>query len=108
MAWRYRCAGRVAAAAAAVVVDARWTVLGAELVPAWVMHELAIVAEAEAEASRVAWVVAEVVAVVAVAGAIAVVARCLACGVAVGDVETVGKGLHLRLRDRDRIVDSYA
>ena len=104
MARRCRCAGRVAAAA--VVVDARWTVLGAELVPAWVMHKLAVAAEAEAEASQVAWVVAEVVAVVAVAVAIAVIARCLACGVAVGDVETVGKGLHLRLRDRVRIVDS--
>ena len=107
MVWRCRCAGRIAAAAA-VVVDARWTVLGAELVPAWVMHELAIVAEAEAEASRVAWVVAEVMAVVAVAGVIAVVVHCLACGVTVGDVETVGKGLHLRLRDRVCIIDSYA
>ena len=107
MARRCRCVGRVAAAAA-VVVNARWTVLGAELVSAWVMHELAIVAEAKAKASRVAWVVAEVVAVVAIAGAIAVVVRCLACGVAVGDVETVGKGLHLRLRNHVCIVDSYA
>ena len=52
--------------------------------------------------------VAGVVAVVAVAGAIAVVARCLACGVAIRVVETIGRGLHLRLRDCVRIVDSYA
>ena len=52
--------------------------------------------------------VAEVVTEVAVVGASAVVVRWLACGVAIGDVETVGKGLRLWLRDRVRIVDSYA
>ena len=45
---------------------------------------------------------------VAVAGVFAVVARYLACGVAVGVVETIGRGLYLRLRNRVRIVDSYA
>ena len=70
------------------------------------MHELAVIADAEAEASRVAWVVAEVVTEVPVVGASAVVARWLACGVAVGDVESVVWDLHLRLRDRVRIVDS--
>ena len=72
------------------------------------MHKLAVIADAEAEASRVAWVVAEVVTEVAVVGASAVVAHWLACGVTIGDVETVGRGLHLRLRDRIRIIDSYA
>ena len=72
------------------------------------MHELAVIADAGAEASQVAWVVAEVVTEVAVVGVSTVVARWLACGVAVGDVETVGRGLHLWLRDRVRIVDSYA
>ena len=72
------------------------------------MHELAVVADAGAEASQVAWVVAEVVTKVAVVGASAVVVHWLACGVAVRDVETVGRGLHLWLCDHIHIVDSYA
>jgi hypothetical protein len=103
-------ARRVVAAAAAtagtVTVVARRDVLDVESDAAWIVHELAVVADAGAEASRVAWVVAEMVTEVAVADAFAVIARCLACGVAVGVVETVGRGLHLRLRDRVRIVDS--
>ena len=50
--------------------------------------------------------VAEVVTEVAVVGVSTVVACWLACGVAVRDVETVGKGLHLQLRDRICIVNS--
>ena len=69
-------------------------------------HGNAVVADAGAEASRVPWVVAEMVTEVAVADAFAVVARCLACGVAIGVVETVGRGLHLQLCDRIHIIDS--
>ena len=98
----------VAAAAGTVTVVARQDVSDAENDAAWIVHELAVVADAGTDESRVAWVVTKVVAVVAVVGASAVVARCLVCGVAVGVVETVGKGLHLWLRDRVRIVDSYA
>ena len=72
------------------------------------MHELAVVADARAEASRVVWVVAEVVTEVAVVGASAVVVHWLACRVAVRDVETVGRGLHLWLCNHIHIVDSYA
>jgi hypothetical protein len=59
------------------------------------MHKLVVIADARAEASQVTWVVAEVVTKVAGAGVIAVVVHYLACGVAIGDVETVGRGLHL-------------
>ena len=71
------------------------------------MHKLAVVADAGAEASRVAWVVAEVVTEVAVVSVSAVVARWLACGVAVGDVETDAGDLHFQLCNRICIVVSY-
>jgi hypothetical protein len=51
-------------------------------------------------------VIAVVVAVVTVAGAIAVIVRCLACGVTIRVVETVGRGLHLQLCDHIYIIDS--
>jgi hypothetical protein len=70
------------------------------------MHKLAVIADARAKASRVAWVVAEVVTEVAVAGAFTVVVHCLTYGVAVGVVEIVGRGLHLQLHDCIHIVDS--
>jgi hypothetical protein len=93
----------VAAAADTVTIVARRDVLDAENYAAWIVHELAVIADARAEASRVAWVV---VTEVAIAGASAVIARCLTCGVAVGVVESVVWDLHLQLRDCVRIVDS--
>ena len=72
------------------------------------MHKLAVIADAGAEASQVTWVVAEVVTEVAIVGVSAVVVHWVACGVAVRDVETVGRGLELWLCDYIHIVDSYA
>ena len=66
---------------------------------------LAIVADAEFE---VAWVVVAVAAVVTVADVVAVVARCLACGVVFEVSGTVLWGLCLRLRYRVRIAIIYA
>ena len=59
----------VAAAAASTVADvAHRAVFGIETVPSWIVHELAVVADAEV--LEVAWVVVEVAAaVVAVVGA---------------------------------------
>jgi len=81
-----------AAGGAVIVVDTRQVVLGIEIVPARVVHELAVAVDAEvAELERVG--IAAVVAVVAAvvddvgdADDIAVVARQLAFNVTVGDV----------------------
>jgi hypothetical protein len=96
----------VAAAADTVTIVTRRDVLDAENYATWIVHKLAAITDARAEASQVTWVVAEMVTEVTVASAFTVIACCLACGVTVGVVETVGSGLHLWLRNRICIVDS--
>jgi hypothetical protein len=80
--------------------------LSIERIPTQIVYKFEVIADAEIEVSRVAWVVAKVVTEVTVAGAFAVVVHCLTCRVAVGVVESVVWDLHLRLRDRVCIVDS--
>jgi hypothetical protein len=95
----------VAAAADTVTIITCQDILDAENYATWIVHKLVVIADARAEASQVTWVVAEVVTKVAVVSAITVIACCLACVVTIGDVETVGRGLHLRLHDHIRIID---
>ena len=80
-------------------------ILSIEGIPARIVHGLAIVADAEFE---VAWVVVVVAAMVTVADVVAIVARCLACGVVFEVSGTVLWGLCLRLRYLVRIAIIYA
>jgi len=77
-----RGAGCVAVAGAAVVVIARWTVLGIGVVAAWIVHEVAL---ADVNASRVecVLVVAAAVVVVDVGGVVFATAAAIG-GVSVG------------------------
>ena len=70
-------------------------ILGIGDILTWIVHGLAIVADAEFE---VAWVVVAAVVVVTVADVVADVARCLACGVVCEVSRIVLWGLFLRLR----------
>ena len=75
-------------------------ILGIGDILTWIVHGLAIVADAE---FVVAWVVVAAVVVVTVADVVADVARCLACGVVCEVSRIVLWGLFLRLRYRVRI-----
>ena len=97
-------AGHVATAPAAAVTDvARQAVLVIDVLAAWIVHELAVVAGAEV--AGLAWVVVAVVDAAVVA--VAVVARWVAFDV-VGVVVVVARDLHLWLHYRVGIVVSYA
>ena len=101
------CAVAAAACAgSAVAVGARCVVLEVRSVSAWVVHEPAVVSEAKA--SEVACVVAIAAVVVAVVGAVSIVAHWLIFDDAAGVVEVVAGSLLLRLRFRVSIAVTYA
>ena len=104
--------GHVIAAAAAGIhtVVACRVVLSSESDPAWIICELADVADAEVKGAEVVVAAAAVIAGSGVdaASVVAVFVRCPACGVAAGAVAGFLQDLCLRLHDRVHIADFKA
>ena len=94
------------ACAGSVAIVMRLAVLGVKIVPAWVIHELAVAAGAKV--AGFVQVVVDTGVVVAVVGAVSVVARWLVFDDTARVVEVVIGSLHLRLCYWVHIIASYA